>query len=83
MESQMYGTPVVGSNIGGIPELIGSGDGATGELFMPGDTEEFVSIIHKLWDDGETLKQYTDKCRMVKWYSVSEYVEKLMDVYRG
>ena len=50
---------------------------------MPGDTEEFVSIIHKLWDDGETLKQYTDKCRMVKWYSVSEYVEKLMDVYRG
>ena len=83
MESQMYGTPVVGSNIGGIPELIGSGDGATGELFMPGDTEEFVSIIYKLWDDGETLKQYTDKCRMVKWYSVSEYVEKLMEVYRG
>ena len=31
MESQMYGTPVLGANIGGIPELIQ--EGKTGELF--------------------------------------------------
>ncbi len=31
MESQMYGTPVLGANIGGIPELIQVGK--TGELF--------------------------------------------------
>ena len=79
----MYGTPVVGSDIGGIPELIGRGDSATGELFNPGDVEELVGIIHKLWDDGEILRRYTDNCRKVTWYSVSEYVEKLMDVYRG
>lgn len=30
MESQMYGTPVLGANIGGIPELIQNGK--TGEL---------------------------------------------------
>ena len=38
MESQMYGTPVLGANIGGIPELIQVGK--TGELFESGNAEE-------------------------------------------
>ena len=39
MESQMYGTPVLGANIGGIPELIQVGK--TGELFESGNAERF------------------------------------------
>ena len=35
MESQMYGTPVLGADIGGIPELIQVGK--TGELFESGN----------------------------------------------
>lgn len=38
MESQMYGTPVLGANIGGIPELIEVGK--TGELFNSGDLKD-------------------------------------------
>ena len=42
MESQMYGTPVLGAEIGGIPELIQVGK--TGELFKSGKPEEEISI---------------------------------------
>ena len=38
MESQMYGTPVLGANIGGIPELIQVGK--TGEMFESGNAED-------------------------------------------
>ena len=34
----MYGTPVLGANIGGIPELISIGK--TGELFESGNGED-------------------------------------------
>lgn len=49
MESQMYGTPVLGANIGGIPELIK--DGFTGELFVSADVTDLMNKIKKLWSD--------------------------------
>ena len=45
MESQMYGTPVLGANIGGIPELIQVGK--TGELFESGNAEDLKKKIEK------------------------------------
>ena len=44
MESQMYGTPVLGANIGGIPELIQVGK--TGELFESGNAEDLKKKIY-------------------------------------
>ena len=43
MESQMYGTPVIGADIGGIPELIK--DKVTGELFESGNALELKEKI--------------------------------------
>ena len=41
----MYGTPVRGAEIGGIPELMQVGK--TGELFKSGDGNELkLSLIH-------------------------------------
>ncbi len=51
LESQLLGTPVVASRVGGIPEIIL--DGETGFLCEPGDVEEFCTRILKLYDDGE------------------------------
>ena len=82
MESQMYGTPVIGSDIGGIPELIGRGESATGELFVPGDIEELVDIIQKLWNDDELLEQYSKKCYNIKWDSVYDYTKKMLNIYQ-
>ena len=56
MESQMYGTPVLGANIGGIPELIQVGK--TGELFESGNAEDLKKKIEKLWGDKKLCEAY-------------------------
>lgn len=74
MESQMYGTPVLGADIGGIPELIQ--EGKTGELFESGNKEELKSKIKEM-----SSKQY--KVDSVSFDTVDEYCQKLMKIYRG
>ena len=72
MESQMYGTPVLGADIGGIPELIEVGK--TGELFESGNKEELKSKIREM-----SNKQY--KVDSVSFDTVDEYCQKLMRIY--
>ena len=74
MESQMYGTPVLGADIGGIPELIEVGK--TGELFESGNKEELKGKIKEM-----SSKQY--KVVRVGFDTVDEYCQKLMKIYRG
>ncbi|MDE6150154.1 MAG: glycosyltransferase [Ruminococcus sp.] len=79
MESQMYGTPVLGADIGGIPELIQSGK--TGELFESGSKADLKAKIEKLWTDKELADQYVNNCRNISFDTIEEYVEKLMKIY--
>lgn len=81
MESQMYGTPVLGADIGGIPELIRVGE--TGELFESGNKEEFKAKVLKLWNDKELMEKYSQNCKKISFDTVEEYVEKLGEIYRG
>ena len=81
MESQMYGTPVLGANIGGIPELIEAGK--TGELFESGNASELKEKIQKLWSDSELTDQYSQNCRNISFDDIEEYGEKLMKIYQG
>lgn len=78
MESQMYGTPVLGSNRGGIPELIQIGK--TGDLFEPGNAE---SLKRKIEAMKAKSKEYSDNCEKIKFDSLDEYCKKLMKIYRG
>lgn len=79
MESQMYGTPVLGSNIGGIPELIRAGE--TGDLFEAGNKAEIKEKIQELWKDKEKLELYSENCLKIHFNSIEEYYEKLLDIY--
>ena len=81
MESQMYGTPVLGADIGGIPELIRVGE--TGELFTPGDVDQLKKRIEDLWNDKDRLKNYTGNCRNIGFDTIDQYYEKLMRIYGG
>lgn len=81
MESQMYGTPVLGANIGGIPELIEVG--RTGELFESGSAAELKDKIQKLWQDKALTARYSRNCRDISFDDIDEYGEKLMEIYRG
>lgn len=81
MESQMYGTPVVGAKIGGIPELIK--EGITGELFESGNVEELKEKIFQLWNDKEKAEKYSENCTKMEFDSVEDYCDKVMEIYKG
>lgn len=81
MESQAYGTPVLGADTGGIPELIQPGK--TGELFQSGNARELETQIRRLWEDRERTEQYSRNCRQLQFLSLEDYYQKLMGIYRG
>jgi glycosyltransferase involved in cell wall biosynthesis len=60
MESQMYGTPVLGANIGGIPELIK--EKKTGELFICGDKDDLIKKISSMWNEHTKNVKYIENC---------------------
>ena len=79
MESQIYGTPVIGADIGGVSELIE--DGKTGYLFRSGDENELSEKIKRLWNDEAVLSTMTKECQKVTFDMASEYCEKLLQYY--
>lgn len=81
MESQMYGTPVLGANIGGIPELIEPDK--TGELFESGNAAQLKEKIQALWENRELTDRYSENCADVRFDDVARYTEKLMKLYKG
>lgn len=81
IESISYGTPVVGSLMGGIPELIR--EGIDGELFLAGDAKELKAKIEKILKDEKTLMQYTNNCKNVNYETSETYYKKLMQIYEG
>ncbi|MBN2564201.1 MAG: glycosyltransferase family 4 protein [Candidatus Eisenbacteria bacterium] len=80
-ESFAHGKAVVGSRIGGIPELISEGE--TGLLFEPGDSEGLAGCLRRLWDDPAWA---LDMGRAARQRAESEYgqelhYERVMAVY--
>lgn len=81
LESIALGTPVIGSNIGGIPELIN--DGFTGYIFNPFDLDDFVSKLTKLYNDESKLIEMSMNCLNTENVrNVSSYVDELEIIYK-
>ncbi len=76
MESQMYGTPVLVSDLGGAPELVQAG--RTGELFRGGDVEELTEHIRALWNQPELCQKYRENCKNIKFDTIREYCDKIV-----
>ena len=72
MESQLYGTPVLGADIGGIPELIVPGK--TGELFEAGNAEQMRTAIVSMWNTP-----LHPQMPGVSFDSALQYAEKILD----
>lgn len=81
MESQMYGTPVIGADIGGIPELIQAGK--TGELFEAGNIEDLKRKILELWSNKSRMALYSENCSCIQFDRIHEYYNKLIKLYTG
>ena len=79
LESQMYGTAVIGSNMGGIPELLRNGRGM---IFEAGNIEDLTRKIRLLWND-EDLRTTLSESAKKPLESTDSYYEKLMKLYGG
>lgn len=82
VESQLLGTPVIASRIGGIPELLS--DQKTGELFAAGDAAELKSKIERLWQDQDKIASYHSQCRdyvTQNMLTLTDYCSRLLEFY--
>lgn len=76
MESQVYGTPVLASDLGGAPELVQAGK--TGDLFRGGDVQELTEHIRALWEDPALCQEYSENCKNIKFDTIREYCDKIV-----
>lgn len=78
MESISLGTPVIGSKIGGIPELIENGK--NGLLFTPEDSNALANKIKSLNNSPEDLKNLIHGCYKNSFLTVEEYTNRYLSV---
>jgi len=83
LEAYGYGKPVIGADIGGIPEMIV--DGETGFLFPPGDAETLRQKIDCLWTQPSLARDMGKRARqrVEEVYNADIHFGKLMEVYRA
>lgn len=79
MESINSGTPVVGANIGGIPELIKNGE--NGFLFEPGNKKDLALKVKMILNNKNLAREMSENCFNTKFDNVREYAEKLIEIY--
>ena len=81
LEAHRVGIPVIGSNIGGIPEIIK--DKYNGFLFEAGHVEQLKRILENIIENSDLLKELKKNAlESVKRYNMSAHIEKLMEIYR-
>lgn len=82
LESFAFGKPVIGSKLGGIPELVK--DGQTGFLFKPGDSEALKSIIKQNYSNIEIIEKLGKNARLFieKNATGSVHYEQLIKRYK-
>jgi glycosyltransferase involved in cell wall biosynthesis len=81
VEAQMSKTPVIGTNIGAVPELIE--DGKTGFLVEPGNSVQLADKISVILNNPGSASSLTNAAfdSAVQNFTVSQMVEKTLAVY--
>jgi len=80
-EAFAYGKPVIGSRIGGIPEMIRHGE--TGWLFEPGDVDGLAACLAEALEDPARVERMGRRGRelAVREYDPETHYARLMAVY--
>jgi len=81
LEAFAYGKPVIGSNLGGIPEQVVHDE--TGLLFKPGDAEALADAVMDLADDPLKVKSMgrAARRRIETVFSAECHTKKLLEIY--
>jgi glycosyltransferase involved in cell wall biosynthesis len=79
-ECFFHGVPVIGSRIGGIPELVK--EGYNGILFEAGNANELKTVLIRLMNNPDEVKNLSEGAlESCKEYTISNHVNRLMDIY--
>jgi glycosyltransferase involved in cell wall biosynthesis len=83
LEAFSFGTPVIGANIGGIPELVLNNE--TGLVFEPGDIDDLKEkLIYCINNKGELFQMGKTAQGFVRGnFNSAQYYDRLMKIYRG
>ncbi len=83
LESFASGRPVIGSNIGGIPELIEEGE--DGLTFTSGNASELAEKIKCIWDNRSTatVMGMTGRKKIEKKFNTNLHYEGLLSIYNS
>lgn len=83
LEAVCVGVPIVGSAVGGIPEIIEHG--VSGLLVPGGDAKALASAILSVYNNYEVAKVRADNARrkITEYFSVSEMVRKTESMYQS
>jgi glycosyltransferase involved in cell wall biosynthesis len=82
LEAMSIGCPTVASGVGGIPELIQSGD--NGLLFDPENLDEMVAAIQKMLDNPSLAEQMGARARQrsLALFSTGRAATRSAEIYR-
>ena len=82
LESFALGKPVIGADIGAIPDLVK--DGYTGALFRPGYAKDLAEKINYLLGDKNLIPEMGKNARetVEKEYNADLHYERLMEAYK-
>ncbi|KOO13773.1 glycosyl transferase [Vibrio xuii] len=82
LEAMAYGKPIIGANIGGIPEQVR--DNVEGRLFEAGNPESLAQVMDEMArssTEREALGKFARK-RLVDTYSLTSHHQKLISLYK-
>jgi glycosyltransferase involved in cell wall biosynthesis len=83
LEAMAYGKPVVGSRMGGIPELIA--DGETGLLFDAGSVGSLAAALSRLMQAPDLRREMGRNARLraERHFSLAAHNRGLLDIYES
>jgi len=83
LEAMGRALPVIGSRIGGLPEIIE--EGVTGKLFEPGNAEDLTRQVRCLWEDPQLCRRMgiAGRQKAMRQYTEDAYFRNLMAVYQA
>jgi glycosyltransferase involved in cell wall biosynthesis len=82
LESFAYGKPVIGSNIGGIPEMVRHGE--SGLLFEMGNAEDLRTKIKEMLSSPSKITEMGQRARKIveDEYNAEVHCKRLMEAYK-
>lgn len=83
IEALCFGKPVIGADIGGIPELVR--DNENGFIYKYDDVDELSLKMKKLFEDNILVKKFGENAKEIAkvQFSKEKYYKKLIKVYQN